>query len=131
MKSINSPKGASGSSSRDVSGEGVQQALLKIIEGTVANLQSKENKRMPAQQGKQIDTTHILFICGGAFEGLDKIIEQRTGKGRIGFSNDVIDDPQEQENLMREVSPGRPRKIGLAPEFVGALTCKCRHGTFG
>ena len=76
-------KGASGSSSRDVSGEGVQQALLKIIEGTVANLQSKENKRMPAQQAKQIDTTHILFICGGAFEGLDKIIEQRTGKGRI------------------------------------------------
>ena len=115
-------KGASGSSSRDVSGEGVQQALLKIIEGTVANLQSKENKRMPAQQAKQIDTTHILFICGGAFEGLDKIIEQRTGKGRIGFTNDVLEDPHEQEErLMREVSPEDLEKFGLIPEFVGRL----------
>lgn len=115
-------KGASGSSSRDVSGEGVQQALLKIIEGTVANLQAKENKRMPAQQAKQIDTTHILFICGGAFEGLDKIIEQRTGKGRIGFSNEAIEAPHEQEEkLMREVSPEDLEKFGLIPEFVGRL----------
>jgi ATP-dependent Clp protease ATP-binding subunit ClpX len=115
-------KGASGSTSRDVSGEGVQQALLKIIEGTLANIQSKENKRGGQQQPKQVDTTHILFICGGAFEGLDKIIEQRTGKGRIGFSNEALEDQEAyEERLMKDVSPEDLEKFGLIPEFVGRL----------
>ena len=77
---------------------------------------------MSTQQPKQIDTTHIMFICGGAFEGLDKIIEQRTGRGRIGFSVDDVEDPIEQEErLMRDASPEDLEKFGLIPEFVGRL----------
>lgn len=116
-------KSFSSSVSRDVSGEGVQQALLKLLEGSVANLQVKSNKRLPAQEQVQIDTTNILFIVGGSFVGLDRLIEHRTGRRSVGYNREekVEINRDERRSLLQLVTPSDLANYGLIPEFIGRL----------
>jgi ATP-dependent Clp protease ATP-binding subunit ClpX len=120
-----SRKGDNVSITRDVSGEGVQQALLKIIEGTIANVPPQGGRKHPHQDFIPFDTKDVLFIVGGAFDGLDKIIQRRLGEKTIGFNSEVKLTEAESEDLLKKVQSQDLLKYGLIPEFIGRLPVMC------